>query len=86
MAFDLRYKLVTYCEKMNAKNVSQVIAIIRKSSTGILSDNGETIEVDMAALDNTTLWTLWDFFEDNAAAREAAEPATSAKAKGKRRR
>ena len=25
MAFDLRYKLVTYCEKMNAKNVSQVI-------------------------------------------------------------
>ena len=71
MAVDLRRTLMTYCEKMNAKNVYQVIRIIRKLHPGIY-DNDE-IELDMAALDNTTLWTLWDYFEDNAAAREAAK-------------
>lgn len=81
MAFDVRYMIFEYCEKMNAKNVSQVIAIMRKSSTGILADDGDTIEVKILALDNRTLWALWDFFEDNTAAREAAK---ANKAKRKR--
>ena len=85
VSWDIRTKISTNCEKMNSKETSQVIAIIRRVMPSIGNDNGE-IELDMNALDNTTLWTLWDFFEDNAAAREAAEPATSAKAKGKRRR
>ena len=72
MAVDLRRTLMTYCEKMNAKEKQQVIAIIRKSCPGIY-DNVYEIELDINTLDNTTLWTLWDYFEDNAAAREAAK-------------
>ena len=72
MAFDLRCKIVAYGEKMNAKNVYDVIKIIRKSFPGIY-DNVYEIELDVNTLDNTTLWTLWDYFEDNAAAREAAK-------------
>ena len=68
--WDIRTKIATNCEKMNAKETSQVIEIIRKSMPSI-GNNGE-IELDMNALDNTTLWTLWDFFEDNAAAKAGA--------------
>ena len=71
MSWDIRTKIATNCEKMNAKETSQVIEIIKRVMPSI-GNNGE-IELDMNALDNTTLWTLWDYFEDNAAAREAAK-------------
>ena len=69
-AWDIRTKISTNCEKMNSKETSQVIEIIKRVMPSI-GNNGE-IELDMNALDNTTLWTLWDFFEDNAAAKAGA--------------
>ena len=61
MTFDIRAKILKNCEKMNSKEVQQVIAIIRKSMPSIGTDGGE-IELDINALDNTTLWRLCDFF------------------------
>merc|ERR1719487_492602 len=71
VSWDIRTKISTNCEKMNSKETSKVIEIIKRVMPSVGEDNGE-IELDMNALDNTTLWTLWDFFEDNAAAKAGA--------------
>jgi len=70
MSFELRTEISAGLAKLSANNISKVIDIIRQTMPGLGHDENE-IEIDVNALDNATLWRLYDLIKQCQATRKA---------------
>ena len=73
MSFELRAEISAGVAKLTANNISKVVDIIRQTMPSLGHDEKE-IELDVNALDNTTLWRLYDFIKQCQATRKAGRP------------
>ena len=69
MSFELRAEISAGVAKLTANNISKVVDIIRQTMPSLGHDEKE-IELDVNALDNTTLWRLYDFIKQCQATRK----------------
>jgi len=73
MTFDQRAAISAGVAKLNANNLSKIVSIIQENMPSLGSGEKE-IEVDVNALDNSTLWRLWDYLENCKASRPKKAP------------
>merc|ERR1719502_632903 len=73
MSFELRAEISAGIAKLTANNISKVVDIIRQTMPGLGHDEGE-IELDVNALDNATLWRLYDFIKQCQATKKPGRP------------
>jgi len=62
MSFEEKQQLSAGINKLSSNNLTKVVKII-KTNMPSLGHGGDEIEVDLAALDNTTLWKLQHFVD-----------------------
>lgn len=62
MSFDQRVEISAGIANLSVHNIPTVIDIIRTSMPSLV--DGEVLEFDLNALDNTTLWQLHDFIRN----------------------
>ena len=73
MSFELRAEISAGIAKLTANNIQKVVDIIRQTMPGLGHDDRE-IELDVNALDNVTLWRLYDFIKQCQATRKPGRP------------
>ena len=73
MSFELRAEISAGVAKLTANNISKVVDIIRQTMPSLGHDEKE-IELDVNALDTTTLWRLYDFIKQCQATRKPGRP------------
>ena len=62
MSFDQRAQISAGIARLGANDLSKAVKIIQDNNPSLASGDGH-IEVDINALDNPTLWRLWDYLE-----------------------
>jgi len=84
MSFELRAEISAGVAKLNGPNIQRVVDIIRQTMPGLGHDERE-IEIDVNALDNATLWRLYDFIKGCQASRKPGRPKKGGSAAASRR-
>ena len=62
MSFDQRAQISAGIARLGPNDLSKAVKIIQDNNPSLASGDGH-IEVDINALDNPTLWRLWDYLE-----------------------
>eukprot|EP00316_Scyphosphaera_apsteinii_P000730 CAMPEP_0119326096 /NCGR_PEP_ID=MMETSP1333-20130426/67457_1 /TAXON_ID=418940 /ORGANISM="Scyphosphaera apsteinii, Strain RCC1455" /LENGTH=559 /DNA_ID=CAMNT_0007334293 /DNA_START=81 /DNA_END=1760 /DNA_ORIENTATION=- len=77
MSFEEKSRLSASINRLTSNNLGKVVQIIKESMPS-LGAGSEEIEVDLAALDNVTLWRLQAFVDGcNASKKKAKKPPTA---------
>merc|ERR1719387_1890776 len=73
MSFELRAEISAGIAKLTGNNITRVVEIIRETMPGLGNDEKE-IEFDLNALDNATLWRLYDYVKQCQMAKKPGRP------------